>query len=309
MKNRTIKKTLFLLLPLVLIPVFALGQPSPPSDQAMPGLGLVLTTDGSISGKGGLKSGSNLYPDVQINNGSFNLSQIVGLGEERLIVVNLASNRTWINTDHTGVQQAPLPDKLQSLGLSANYSTKLNDRWALSSFLSATSSVANQGLLSKGWGVDVQVMGLYTWSPNLTFAIGLAYDSASEDWQCVPMLGLEWRPKPKWTFTIGFPMTAVSYDVAANLKLSFAFSGAGGTYFVKDDPRPGVAPSSLANSKLEYAEARLGFQAEWKLSPAFGVSGGIGYVVYREFKYIDRNYRLKLNDTVPFVTLAASLGF
>lgn len=309
MNNRTIIKTLFSLLPLVLIPVFALGQPPQPSDQAMPGLGLVLTTDGTLSGKGGLKSGSNFYPDVQIDNGSFNLSQIIGFGGERLIVTNLAYSRTWIDMDSPGAQPMPLPDKLQSLGLSANFSTKLNDRWDLSTFVGATSSVTNQGLLSQGWGVDFQVMGLYTWSQNLTFAMGLAYDSASEDWDLVPMLGFEWRPAPKWTIAVGFPTTSVAYDVAANLKLSFAFSGAGGTYFVKDDPHPGLAPRSLADSKLEYGEARLGFQAEWKLTPTFGVSGAIGHVVYREFKYIDRNFRLKLNDTVPFVTLAASFGF
>lgn len=285
----------------------AVAQPAVPTEPGK--IGFTSSTTNTFTGKAKLKDKRNSYDNVQINSSAWAIGQELSLGGAGSLSLGIAYNLIDIdNGDSKQLNRAPLPNKLQSLGASLGYSTQIDERWSLSSSLSATSHVANYGLLKKGWGVGGHVMGLYTWSPSLTLAIGLAYDSLSDDWNCVPLLGFEWRPAEHWSVAIGIPKTSVSYELNEKLTLSLALSGDGGTYYIKDDPRPDVAPRSLADSKLEFSELRLGFQADWKVNKAISVSGSLGSVLYREAKYIDRGYKLKSDNIVPFVTLALNVA-
>jgi len=279
-------------------------------------IGLTFATESTSSGEARLKGGNVNYEHVEIANASWSLAQSIALDEASSVALSLAYNRTTIdegNYHHFernyAADRVPLPNELQSLGASLSYSTKLNHEWMLSSSIGAASNVAKHDLLSKGWGANANVMGIYSWSPTLSLAVGLAYDSLSVDWKCVPFFGFDWRPADKWSIAIGFPKTAVSYEFNQKITMALAASGAGGTYFIRDDPRPGTTPQSLANSKLEYTEVRLGFETAWKINNTFSLSGSAGGVLYRKFKYIDRNYELKSRDVVPFVSLAFSAAF
>jgi len=310
MKTRTILKNLsIIVLPLA----FDLTLSAESKTSAEPArLGITITTEGTGSGETRLKVGDTSYKHVEINNSSWVLGKSLKLDNGSL-TINLAYHRTDINEGNYhhferdySADRVPLPNELQSLTASIDCSTRINSSWSLSSSIGTGSHVAKHDLLSKGWGTSGHVMGLYTWSPSLNIAVGFAYDSLSEDWKCVPILGVEWRPADKWTVAFGFPKTAVSYEFSKKFTMSLAASGAGGTYFIGEDPRPGTAPHSLANSKLEYAEIRLGFETAWKINDTFSLSGSVGGVLYREFKYIDRNYKLRSRDVVPFFSLAVS---
>ena len=290
------------------------AQPAQPPTPAK--IGLTFSTESTSSGPTRLRAGDTSYKHVEINNNAWTLAQSIGLDATSSLAVNLAYSRTGIsegnyhNFDRDySADRVPLPNDLQSLGASIEYSTKIDNQWSLSTSIGAGSHVDKHNLLSKGWGAEGHVMGLYNWSPALTFAAGLAYDSLSADWKIMPIFGFEWRPADKWSVAIGFPKTAVSYEFNQRFTLALAASGAGGTYFIGDDPRPGTAPRSLANSKLEYTEARLGFEAAWKINDTFRLSGTVGHVLYRKFKYIDRDFELKSRDVVPFVSVAFSAAF
>jgi len=281
-----------------------------------PRLNPSLTTSITSSGEGRLNADSTAYKHVQINNSALAISQTLGLGEADSLTLSLAYDQTSVNEGNYhhferdySADKVPLPNELQSLGIALEHSKKVGKDWTFYSSIGAASHVDKHDLLSKGWGTNWHLAALYTYNPNLALTFGLAYDSLSHDWKLIPLLGLEWKPADKWSVAIGFPKTAVSYELLPRLKLSLAASGDGGTYYLKDDPRPGTAPRSLADSKLEYTEARLGFQADWKINRTSSLSGAIGQVLYRNFKYIDRNYQLKARDVVPFVSLATNSAF
>ena len=311
MKTLTVTKNLFTAsLALLFCQVLNAQTAQPPAPDK---IGLTFSTESTCTGEARLKGGDTSFKDVQVNNSSWSLGQNIGLDNSSTLAVNVAYNRTSINEGNYhhferdyGADRVPLPNDLQSLGASLEYSAKINSEWSFSTSVGAGSHVAKHDLLSKGWGAEGHAMGLYTYGPDLTFAVGLAYDSLSEDWKCIPIVGFEWRPAEKWSVAIGFPKTAVTYELSKSLTMSLAASGAGGTYYIRDDPRPGTSPRSLADSKLEYTEVRLGFETAWKINNNFSLSGSVGSVLHREFKYIDRDYKLTSRDIAPFLSIAFS---
>jgi len=311
MKNLTITKHLvFVALPL-LLGQSLLAQPTQPP--APDKIGLTFSTEATSSGESRLKGGDVTYKHVAISNSSWALSQSIRLDSANSLTLGMAYSLTSIdegNYKHFerdySADRVPLPNDLQSLGVSLGCSTKINDQWMLSSSIGTSSNVAKHKLLSKGWGSNGYTMGQYTWSPDLTLAVGFGYDTLSADWKCFPIFGIEWRPAQKWSVAIGFPKTAVTYELDKNLTMALAVSGAGGTYFIENDPRPGTSARSLANSKLEYTEVRFGFETAWKINDTFSLTGAVGSVLYREFKYIDRGYKLRSRDVAPFVSLSFS---
>jgi hypothetical protein len=289
-------------------------------------LGLTLTSDTVLSGEAEMKSSESQYRHVMMVHSSWDLSQFVPVGDTGSVTFGLGYNIShcfvqepsgWEEDDfwkeykrtHPDWDKLPIPKRMQSLVASMEFSRVLNDKWSLSTTVAAGSYVGNCGLLSDGWGVAVSSIGLYRWKENVTFAVGAAYDSLSHDYRFVPILGFDWQINEKWSAAIGFPSTSVTYKLNRRFTLSWEASGSGGTYCVKEDPAPGIAPRSLANSKLETLEIRVGSRITWKINDRFSVNAASGLMLYREFKYIDRNYKLKSHNASSFLSVGGSVSF
>ena len=278
-----------------------------PMQPLAPGqIGLSLSTTSTLSGDTKLGDGNVTYKNIGIYNSSWALNQRIGLGGQRNLTIGL----DYDVTDIEGKEDAkfPLPGLLQSLGSSVKYLQPIDRQWMLSASIGAGSQVTDTGLLSDGWGMRASAVSIYNRSPQLTLVFGLAYNSLSQDLKLLPVFGCDWRPTEQWSFAFGFPKTGATYKLNKQIALGLAVSGAGGAFYVKDDPLPGVAPRSLADSRLQYLEARLGFNCDWKINNTFRVTGTVGQVLYRQFKYIDRDYKLKSRDTVPFVSLSGTIS-
>jgi len=121
----------------------------------------------------------------------------------------------------------------------------------MSASVGVGSQVTDTGLLSDGWGARASAIGIYNRSQHFTFMAGLAYNSLSQDFKLVPVVGCDWRPTEKWSFAFGFPKTGVTYKLNKQLALGLAASGSGGVFYVKNDPL-GATPRSLDKSHLQY---------------------------------------------------------
>jgi len=280
------------------------AQPMQPLAPGQIGLSLSSTATGSQNGK--LKDGNATYEDISIANYSWALNQRIELGERRNLTIGL--DYDLINIEAKDSAQLPLPDQLQSLGASVKYFQPVNAQWMMSASVGAGSQVTDTGLLSDGWGVRANAIGIYNRSRQLTFMAGLAYNSLSQDFKLLPVFGCDWRPTEQWSVAFGFPKTGVTYKLNKQVALGLAASGSGGVFYVKHDPLPGAAPRSLDDSRLQYMEVSLGFNCDWKINDTFRLSGTVGQVLYRQFKYIDHDYKLKSRDTVPFLSLAGTIS-
>jgi len=314
-----------LLLGICLVQSLTAATPLPVEKEAEKA-GLVLSTELIGSGDAGLHGGNLEYRYVGFYQSNWTLAQTIPIRNNSSLTLSLGYNLglrkinepSELNKDddwpefkknHPYWNNIPLPSRLQSLAGSAEYFHPLNEKWAFSASLCHGSYVAKKGLLSDGWGTSASVVAMYAWSPDLNLAFGAAYDSLSHDYRLVPIIGIDWRLSEKLSLTIGFPSTALTYKLFKKIWMSVEATGSGGTYFVKDDPAPGIAPRSLAGSMLESTEVRLGYRVDWHINQRFSVSASSGYVLYREFKYIGRDFKLKSDNITSFSALSGNIAF
>lgn len=288
--------------------------------------GLTFSNEIILSSDTELKAGDSKYRHVSFVHSNWILSQSVPVGQTSSLTFGLAYNLSlrrvtepsgWEDDDfwkeykrtHPDWDRVPIPNRLQSLSTSFEYAQQVNDRWSLSSCVSAGSYVAGKKLLSDGFGTTASIMALYKWDSAVTLAVGASYDSLSHDYRFVPLIGIDWQLNDKWSAAIGFPSTAITYAMTQNLTMALEASGSGGTYLVQEEPAPGITPRSLTGSKLETTEVRLGFKVGWKINSTFSISATTGHVLYREFKYIDRDYRLRSRDVSAFGAISGTISF
>lgn len=279
-----------------------------PMEPPVPGkIGLSLSGTSYIAGKGDIENGQTTYKDISATQYGVTINQQLMLSRMQRLGLALEYEQTDIHKPaSTGV---PLPDQLQSLGVSARYLHVFNPKWILSLTGGVGSYVADTGLLSEGWGIRASALGIYNQSRQFTLIFGLAHNSLSEDLLIVPVIGFDWRPTEKWSVSVGFPRMGVTYKIDQKLALGFGLSGSGGAFYIKSDPLPGVAARSLDDSRLQHLEIRVGVNCDWKINNTFRVSGSVGSVVIRRLKYIERDYVLKSSGYAPFTSLTGTLLF
>jgi len=295
------------LLAIVVTLSFSCALHAQPIEPPAPGkIGLSFTGDTSITGKSDLKDGRTTYGDISATHSSWAISQHFSLGKMRRMNLGLDYDETDINKPSSA--PIPLPDELKSLSASLRYFQPYSQQWMLSASVGVGSYVADTGLLSDGWGVRASVIGIYNHSRKFTLLFGLAHNSLSQDLIIVPILGCDWRPTEKWSLAFGFPKMAVTYKLNKQLALGVGLSGTGGAFYIKNDPLPGAASRSLADSRLQHLEIRLGGHCDWKINDTFRISGTVGQVLARRLKYIDRDYLLKSSGTAPFLSLSGTIS-
>jgi hypothetical protein len=260
----------------------------------------------AASGRTDLKSGGTDFGSIRVRDYSLSVGQSitpefnVGLGYE-LHTLDLGA----------GAATTPLPTRLKSLTASFSYSQKLSEKWTGVLFASPVCHVAGGSFSGQGFGVTTGVLATCKSSETYSWAIGVAYDSlARGEFRVLPVGGLEWKFAPGWSLALGFPRTAISYQVSDALQISLCAEGNFGSYYVQDDPTPGApGKPSLARTRLEYSEARTGLAASYKLSPSSALVATIGEAFDRRFDYHVRHFKLKSRDTAAYASLACSVGF
>lgn len=272
------------------------------------GLSVNARVTGSVNSK--LKNGATTFDQIDTTTSEIGVTQTFRLNQSQTLRFGLERQNTSIDQKlSAGDPVVPLPDELNSLSASVSYTQVVNPRWIFTGRVGAGSHVTNTGLLSEGWSGNAMAMAIYNRSQTLTYMFGLAYNSNLQDLRVLPILGLNWRPDPKWSFAVGFPKTGVTYHVSKDLSFGAGFSGNGGSYYVKNNPLPVGNPRPLADSWLQQREVRFGIDANWKINQVIRVSGSVGQVLYRKFKYVDRDYDLTSKNLAPFASVAGVVLF
>lgn len=198
--------------------------------------------------------------------------------------------------DAQGFWSAPLPDKLQDVGLELTWQHRFSPEWTL--MIQARPSCRTAGtttLARDGFGATGATLVLWRVSERLQLAFGAADDSlASGSQQLLPVVGVDWSFAEHWRLSLGVPRTGVFWQVSEALELGLAAEGGWNTYHVRQrDAAAYPYGRPLSETKLEHVEVRGGFQANWNLTPAVQLNLTIGAVGFRRFEYPDRNLVLK----------------
>lgn len=258
-------------------------------------IGIEINATAAASGGVRLKALGWEYPEMRSYESTLALkfsSPLPGSGQ---FGFGLNAQRTTFRMDQ-GAWRLPVPDRLQNINAELTYQNQFNEHWTgMFSVSPGWRTAGSTSLNSKGFGVMGMAMGIYSASPTLKFAVGAMGDTlAVGSSRFVPVFGLDWQFAPQWRLALGVPRTGLFYAVSEALELGVVAEGTWSTYYVDKKARfATVGGRVLTDTKLEYAEARAGFQVNWHFTPQSSLSVSAGAIGYRGFKYPERNLKLK----------------
>lgn len=290
--------------------------------------GATLHSSFACSGGGDLKAFGQTYPEVRTSEAEFSYGADLWKAEADQISFTLSTRRTEFHRDskrwtspvapQTGVNaqgfwSAPLPDKLQDLGVEFVWQHQFSPEWTL--MVQARPGWRTAGttsLTSDGFGATGSTLAIWHISDRLQFAFGAAGDSlATGSQQLLPIAGLDWSFAEHWRLSLGVPRTGVFWQLSEALELGLAAEGGWNTYYVRQrDAATYPYGRPLTETKLEHVEARVGLQANWNVTKFIQLSAAVGVVGYRRLEYPDRNLVLKSGGTqAGYGTLGVTVNF
>jgi hypothetical protein len=271
-------------------------------------LGLNASLSSSISGQTKLKVGRHASGEVSSTDFDHSASYEIALPNGAALTVGHNLHGTYFDLPEHNSTVA-LPDRLQSAQMDLSYMQTCNDQWSALVAVSPGLRWTGSKIESDAFGVSGAAGAIYRRSATLSLMFGVGFDSMAHH-KVLPGGGLQWTPSERWSVSLGYPRTAVTYRANEALSLSLVAEGIADTYHVEKDPLPGlVGKPSLANTKLEYNDYRVGLAAEYRATPHCTVTATVGCVVAREFDYFERHYRLKSDGTAAYGSLAVALKY
>jgi hypothetical protein len=275
------------------------------------------TLRGSIacSAGGDLEAFGQTFPEVRTQESEVSLGADLWRTEADQVTFAVSARRTelrrtlkrWPRSaapqaglDARGFWSAPLPDKLQDVGVDLSWRHPFSPEWTLMiQARPGCRTAGNSALVNDGLGVTASALAMWRLSERLQFAFGAAGDTlASGSQRLLPIAGLDWSLAEHWRLSLGLPRTGLFWQFSEALELGLAAEGGWNTYYVRQrDATTYPYGRPLTETKLEHIEGRAGFQANWNLTRAVQLNLSVGVVALRRFEYPDRNLVLKSGGT------------
>jgi hypothetical protein len=149
-----------------------------------------------------------------------------------------------------------------------------------------------------------------TWSPNpnLDLTFGLVINPGVADIPVMPLAAVRWHFANAWTLSLGFPKTAVEYQINKQWNVWAGPSFEGGLYKTGSNYGNSFGRPDLDNQRLQYQEIRVGIGSEYRLTSSIGLEGQVGSSVYREFDFKNTAYRVQVQPA-PYAELGLKFHF
>lgn len=280
---------------LLLAAVFTTGNlraaDDPGVDDATTGLRLSLETDYNISGANKIKQLSNRMGSLASRDASIKITGRIPLAATDQIGVGASLEQTDLDHCFPGAGRdtgSPFPERLRSTSIDLSWQHRFDERWSSILAMSPGLNWAGSRCERSAFGVRGIAGAVVQQNANLKLLAGIVFDSQSTDYKVLPAVGLEWKSSDQWTVALGFPHTAVTFNVSPDFALALEFEANTRTYDVADDPWRGFTGNTdhlLDDSKFEYSDARVGLKATYRFSPRCALNAAVGSVVYREGEY------------------------
>jgi len=281
-------------------------HPDQKKDSGAPSFSVKVDT--SVIGKTGVETGGVSAGDVAVSKVGVELTQpLPPLGDNFFPSVGLSYTTLFLDL---GAGTA-LPERLHTVSVPISVFKTFDEKWSGLASVSPDLSNAGTSFSREGFGVSFFTMATYSFSETLRASFGLAGDTmASGFGALLPVVAAEWKFATDWTLNVGFPSTGISWQATDKLKLSAKFLADFGTFYVEEDPLPGLlGKPSLKDTKLDYMSISVGLGADYKLTNSLTVGATVGALIYRKANYDSRNYELSSEGSAAYFGLSAAYAF
>lgn len=185
----------------------------------------------------------------------------------------------------------PLPDRLAELSLNVGVRHQLNPQWTVSVFLRPGFYSDFEDLDGKSFNVPLLALASYGQSRDLIWSFGLSANAFNER-AVMPVVGVNWRINPAWSFSVGFPRSGFAWRATEKLTARAGVGFQGGNFRITQNLGPAPGGARLANTYVDFREVRAGVGLDYEFSDAVTLTLDLGAVTDRKFDYFDKDYRL-----------------
>jgi opacity protein-like surface antigen len=212
----------------------------------------------------------------------------VPLSDRWFLPVGIGSGNFFLGS----VPGTPIPDRIDTLRLSAGLGYRFNDQWSISAALGPVFYRLDE-IGTDDLGIAGGVNALYRVSPKLTWSFGIGF-SPESDIPVLPAAGVRWNIQTNLTLNLMFPRPVLIYRVAPKVGL---FAGGDFKFAVfRADKNTGdtIGQPAFNNALGTYHDFHLGAGVEYELIHGLFLSFEGGYSLGRELDY------KRLDQTVTF---------
>lgn len=280
---------------------------APESDD---GASLSLSSEFRSSGSTEWKPSTPGQAKVGASEQLYTVSQSLAMRPDETLTATIKYHQ--MDFDFSGAMRPALPERLVEATLSALYARQLNPTWSYAALGQVGSYTAGEKgeWASGGWSAALGVIAQYRVNAALSFKLGVVYRTLAEgDERLLPVVGLAWQIGEPCCLTLGFPRTALTYQLTDRLRLGLVADGESETYRMKSEPA-GVPPGGVGrgNRKLSYSEITAWLEGEYACTRHLMLRAAIGQVLQREVEYHSRGLKLEAREGAPIVTLAVEFS-
>lgn len=204
-----------------------------------------------------------------------------------------------------------LPDSLETLSTSLGADYKIDSEWGVFGVIAPRLSLVNgwDSVDSENFDISGAVGASYEVNKDLSLRFGLGINPGTSSIPVLPIVGVRWKFEKDWTLNLGFPRTAIDYQLLPNLRLTPIELGfEGGSFHTGKTYGDSVGMPQLNNQKLDYTEVRVGIGASYTVVKNVDIGLSAGVVAYRQFDFKNADYSPEV-DPAPYVQIGARVGF
>lgn len=176
---------------------------------------------------------------------------------------------------------ARLPESLHAISVSAGGRYRATEQLSIAVKVSPGFSGDFKVIDNDDVRVKVALLARYQLFPQLTLSGGAAYTAGANDFPVHPFAEALYQPSERWSFTLGFPRTAVVFSPHKGSEYYIEGRFSGGEYQLHN--------ASLEADTISYNDYRLVAGIEFPLSRSVKVGVSGGYAFARSFEFDDGN--------------------
>ena len=266
---------------------------------AQDGAGTEFSAEFRSSGSNSWRSG---HAKTSATEQTYTASQALLARPEETLTASIEYHQTDFNFE-TGGNRPPLPERLIGASIGVLYTRELNPKWSYGTLVEVGSFTAGQkgNWSTGGWSGTLGAVANYHVSPRFSVKLGAVYQTLAEgDERVVPTLGFAWQINDACRFSVGFPRTALSYQLTGHLRVGLVAKGNFDTYRMKSEPSAVAnAEIKLRGEKLSYDEIDVSAEAEYACTSRLTLRASLGAVLQRSAEYRARSLKLESRHTPP----------
>lgn len=204
------------------------------------------------------------------------------------------------------VPDAPVPEAIRTLSLGTGLVFKSSEDLVLMGRLGGT-FLRTSGLESKDLGLSAGLLGMWRYSPALTYVFGVMLNPDS-DRQALPVVGVNWVINPHLVLSLTPPRPRLTYQPNERWNFHLGANLNGATFRTSATMGTRLGDARYNGALGSYRDVRVGGGFGHAFTPSLHLEAEAGVSVNREINYQRLRESVRFGPA-PYLGVGLKVGF